>query len=227
MSKHFKLVFLVRFFGYLIFSVGVLGIVFVFGPLIQAEFNYRADKILGIQRTVSQVVTSQDTPQSGGESSFGEVKPKENAIIPVSTDYGIVIEKINANAKVVPNVNPASEREYTAALAQGVAEAAGSTKPGEKGNLYLFSHSTDAPWNIVRYNAIFYLLRELEPGDKVILFYKNKRYDYIVFDKTVTGPGDISYLTNRYDAPVLTLQTCDPPGTLFKRLIVRAKLAGS
>ncbi len=108
-----------------------------------------------------------------------------------------------------------------------MAEALGSTPPGQPGNLYLFSHSTDAPWNIIRYNAIFYLLRELEPGDRIIIFYQKKRYDYVVFDKTITKPDDVSFLINRYDVPVLTLQTCDPPGTLFNRLIVRAKLVNS
>ncbi len=138
-----------------------------------------------------------------------------------------MIEKINANARVIPNVNPANEREHVEALKYGVAEALGSTPPGQPGNLYLFSHSTDAPWNIVRFNAIFYLLRELEPGDRVIIFYKNKRYDYIVFDKAVVSPSDVAYLTNKYDFPVLTLQTCDPPGTLLNRLVVRARLVNS
>ncbi len=139
----------------------------------------------------------------------------------------IAVEKINANAKVVPNVNPGDEKQYVQALSEGVAEALGSTPPGVPGNLYLFSHSTDAPWNIIRFNAIFYLLKELEPGDKVIIFYQNRRYDYIVFDKTIAKPDDVSFLTNRYDAPVLTLQTCDPPGTLLNRLIIRAKLVSS
>ena len=138
-----------------------------------------------------------------------------------------MIEKINANAKIVAQVDPANEAAYTAALKEGIAEAAGSTEPGQPGNLFLFSHSTDAPWNIARYNAIFYLLRELQAGDRIIVFYKGRRFDYIVFDKTTTSPADISFLTNRYDKPVLTLQTCDPPGTVLNRLIVRAKLAGS
>ena len=108
-----------------------------------------------------------------------------------------------------------------------MAHARGTSLPGEKGNMYLFSHSTNAPWNIIRYNAIFYLLKELEPGDKVIIFYKKRRYDYVVFDKTIAKPDDVSFLTNRYDVPVLTLQTCDPPGTLLNRLIIRAKLVSS
>lgn len=189
------------------------------GPLLQAEVGYRIDKIRGVKRTVPNIVTS--------TVNFGNLSASADTIIPVSTEYGIVIEKINANAKVVAGVNPANEREYVQALQQGVAEALGSTPPGQAGNLYLFSHSTDAPWNIVRFNAIFYLLKELEVGDRVIIFYQNRRYDYIVFDKTITSPTDVSFLTNRYDSPVLTLQTCDPPGTLLNRLVVRARLISS
>lgn len=232
MTRRFKFIFFIRFLGYLVFFTGLLSFVFMLGPLVQAEFNYRKDKILGIKRTVPNIVTPSQSPApqaegSGELVSFSNVRASENSIIPVSTEYGIVIEKINANAKIIPNVNPGNEKEYTQALTRGVAEALGSTPPGQPGNLYLFSHSTDAPWNIVRYNAIFYLLRELEKGDKVIIFYRDRRYDYVVFDKTIARPDDVAYLTNRYDFPVLTLQTCDPPGTLLNRLIVRARLVNS
>ncbi len=215
-----------------------------FGPVLAVELNYRFDQITGKKHQVAQtVITSEgqsqvtgDTGTTGttsttgieGESQgFGAIESSENLIKPVSTDFGLVIEKINANAKIVAQVDPGIERDYIAALKEGIAEAKGSTKPGEPGNLFLFSHSTDAPWNIARYNAIFYLLRELEAGDRVIIYYEGRRFDYIVFDKAVTSPSDISYLTNRYDRPVLTLQTCDPPGTVLNRLIIRAKLAGS
>ncbi|MBI2599989.1 sortase [Candidatus Daviesbacteria bacterium] len=225
MSKRFKLILAVRFSGYLLFFIGLIAFFFMLGPLVQSEFKYRLDRVFGVKRTIATVTTS--TQDNGGPNNFDNVKSSDNQIVPVATDFGIVIEKINANAKIIPNVNPASESEYVGALTQGVAEALGSTPPGQPGNLYLFSHSTDAPWNIVRFNAIFYLLRELEAGDRVIIFYQNKRYDYIVFDKAIVSPTDVSYLTNRYNEPVLTLQTCDPPGTLLNRLIVRAKLVNS
>lgn len=195
------------------------------GPLITAEIGYRLDQARGIKRVVASSIETSKNIESSNQS-FADIQPQENVILPISTDYGIVIEKINANAKIIPNVNAAKESEYSKALSEGVAEALGSTKPGEAGNLYLFSHSTDAPWNIVRYNAIFFLLRELNLGDRVVIFYKNQRFDYIVFDKVIASPKDVSFLTNRYDVPVLTLQTCDPPGTLLNRLIVRARLAG-
>lgn len=231
MSKRFKIILFIRFLGYLVFFTGLISFIFMLGPVIQAEFNYRVDKTLGIKRTVAEIAPlgqqGEGSTVEEGPVSFSNVSASENTIVPVSTEYGIVIEKINANARVIADVNPANEKEYTQALTQGVAAALGSTLPGQPGNLYLFSHSTDAPWNIVRYNAIFYLLRELEPGDRVIIFYQNRRYDYIVFDKIIASPTDVSYLTNRYEDPVLTLQTCDPPGTLLNRLIVRAKLVNT
>lgn len=247
-SKRFKQIFLFRFFTYFSIITGVVMVLAQFGPVLAVELGYRYDQITGTKHQLAPVVITSEGQEEVGASpageigeiresgeigandqggGFGEISGGGELIKPVSTDYGLVIEKINANAKVVANVDPGVEKEYTAALKEGIAEAKGSTLPGEEGNLFLFSHSTDAPWNIIRYNAIFYLLRELEPGDRVIVFYKGRRFDYIVFDKTTTKPADITFLTNRYDRPVLTLQTCDPPGTVLNRLVVRAKLAGS
>ncbi len=231
-SKKFRKLLVLRFLTYFSILTGIAVISLELGPVIGAEFNYRKDQLFGIKYEIApKIVTStgEESPESqpAPQTGFGEVSTSENIIKPVSTDYGIVIEKINANAKIVPDVNTASEKAYVAALAQGVAEAQGSTKPGQNGNLFLFSHSTDSPWNIVRFNAIFYLLRELDPGDRIIVFYQGRRYNYIVFDKQIAKPDDLSFLTNRYDSPVLTLQTCDPPGTTLNRLIVRAKLQSS
>lgn len=237
-SKKFKTTFAIRFFAYFSILIGVLTLIAEFGPVASAEISYRWNNLLGVRHTLAEgpeapkIITSQgqqQLPEREAAQSLGGLSGlvTDKVIKPISTDYGLVIEKINANAKVVPDVNPADERQYMKALTEGVAEAKGSTKPGEIGNLYIFSHSTDAPWNIVRLNAIFYLLRELENGDRIVVFYKGRRYDYIVFDKAVVKGDDISYLINRYDMPVLTLQTCDPPGTILNRLVVRAKLAGT
>lgn len=236
MSKRYKTILIIRFFGYFLFFSGLIGVIFILEPLITVEAKYRIDRILGVKKIIATIPDVKKSPQPQQQpqatsspivESFANIKAQENEIVPVSTEFGIVIEKIDANAKIIANVNPANEKEYVAALKTGVAQALGSTPPGQIGNLYLFSHSTDAPWNIIRFNAIFFLLKELEQGDRVIIFYQNKRYDYIVFDKSIASPTDVSYLTNRYDVPVLTMQTCDPPGTLLNRLIVRAKLVNS
>lgn len=233
-SKKFKQVLFIRFLANLAVLTAILGLITEFGPVLSAEFNFRKDQFFNVTRTVANISPESEDKKSGTlannpKSGFGNILEKASAdkiITPVSTDYGIVIEKINANAKVIPEVDPGNEAQYTKALSQGVAAVKGSTEPGQKGNIYIFSHSVDAPWNIIRFNAIFYLLRELNPGDKVLLFYKERRFDYIVYDKQIANPKDLSFLANRYDQPVLTLQTCDPPGTLLNRLVIRAKLEG-
>lgn len=224
MITYYKIVFFIRFLGYFFLFTGLISLIILLGPFLLAESGYRKDQLFGIKRVVPKIITSDQKTSSPSATPPKVVKLSPLSIVPVSTDFGLIIEKINANAMVVANVNPASEREYSQALLQGVAHAAGTSFPGEKGNIYLFSHSTDAPWNIIRFNAVFYLLRELVPGDKIVTFYQNKRYDYIVYDKRIVGASDVSYLTNQYDQSVLTLQTCDPPGTLINRLVIRAKL---
>lgn len=227
---NFKKTLIIRSIAYFFIIIGSLAAVFEFGPFVLSESAYRFNRILGVRYKISSAETSVSpaTPAPSGKESFGEIlKTTEKLIRPVSTEYGIVIEKINANAKIIASVDSADQKAYTNALKKGVAEAKGSTKPGEEGNLFIFAHSAEAPWNVIRYNAVFYLLRELKSGDRVSIFYNDKRYEYEVFDKVIAEPKDVSFLINRYDKPVLTLQTCDPPGTLLKRLIVRAKLVGS
>lgn len=227
-ESKYRRVFFVRFTGYFLVMVGVLMTGLMLEPVIGEEARFNYNQFIGRKYTVPNIVTNTEAHPNGGQPStkLGDLKDIGGDIIaPVSTDYGIVIEKINANAKVVPDVDPGNESAYTEALKIGVAHAKGTVNPGQKGNIFLFSHSTDAPWNVVRYNAIFFLLNKLERGDRVVMFYQGKRFDYTVFDKVVAKPTDIQYLTNTYDQSILTLQTCDPPGTTINRLIVRAKLS--
>lgn len=226
----YRRIFIIRFLGYFLIFVGLGTIVLIAEPVFNDEFQYRVDKLLNNRHEIPRIITSageQEIPTTQSTSSLGNlVFNRVDNIAPVDTDFGIVIEKLNANARVISDVDPTNELEYVAALGKGVAHAKGTNYPGEKGNIYLFSHSIDAPWNVVRFNAVFYLLNKMESGDRIIMFYKGRRYDYIVYDKSIVPPEDTSYLTNVYDQSVLTLQTCDPPGTLSNRLIVRARLQG-
>src|SRR3989344_2770395 len=113
MTKHFKFVLLIRFIGYLTFIIGLIGFTAVLGPLAQAEVGYRFDQLFDIKHTVPNIVTSNsiDGQQQpvGGAGNFGAISASGEVITPESTEFGIVIEKINANAKVIANVNPANE----------------------------------------------------------------------------------------------------------------------
>jgi LPXTG-site transpeptidase (sortase) family protein len=144
-------------------------------------------------------------------------------IRPVDPQYSIVIPKINANAKVIPNVDTSDRVEYLNALQKGVAHAEGTANPGEGGHMFYFAHSTDNFWNVTLYNAVFYLLYKLERGDEVDIYYKGVRYKYIVTGYTIVNPNEVKYLTKKTRSDYVTLQTCWPLGTTWKRYLVFAK----
>lgn len=167
--------------------------------------------------------TLQKTPsgQKGGLATLLRGKPIE-ALIPEDPNYSIVIPKIGANARIIPNVDAGDEKIYLDALNHGVGHVMGTAFPGEGGHIFLFAHSTDYFWNVGTYNAVFYLLGKLEPGDEINIFFKGLRYRYKVLDQTIVDPSQVEYLTRKTNREFLTLQTCWPPGTTLKRLLVFA-----
>lgn len=217
------LIFSLRTVGNFLILASFLWLVYSFYPVVRAEVSYRIDKVRGVERVLTTSEVARSKPP---QESFGELlrKPHPLLIEPVSREFGIVIPKINANSLVVPNVDAGNYDEYSQRLLEGVAHAKGTVFPGEQGNSYLFAHSVLNPWEVPRYNAQFWLLDKLEKNDLVFAFYKGKQFDYKVVEKTVVEAGETSYLTASYDEPVLTLQTCTPPGTTWRRLIVVAKL---
>ncbi len=202
--------------------MGVAFLFILFWPFISLEMQYRWNQVFG----------KEETPSSG----FRELLNKKNPTLPPlkedpeDSNFGIVIEKLNINAPVLANVDSSNYKEYIAALKKGVAHASGTAFPGdetkENNNVFLFAHSSLNIWDAPRYNAVFVLLRELEKGDRITTFYQGRRYDYEVFDKKVVDPKDVKYLTDPSKKPILTLQTCDPPGVNIRRLIITAKLVG-
>ncbi len=179
--------------------VGIGLLVFIFYPIAREEVKYSAHQVLP---TI--------------------VKPAD--LTPPNKDFSIVIPKIEAVAPVIANVDTTDSKKYLPALKKGVAQAKGTALPGQTGNVYLFAHSTDAFYNVSYYNAVFYLIGKLQKGDEVDIFYKGNLIKYQVFDKKVVNPDSSQYFgTILPGEKTLTLQTCYPPGTTLKRLVVLAK----
>ncbi len=162
-----------------------------------------------------------------GSSSKGSLTKTINGktahiLIPEDPSFSVVIPKIGANARIIPNIDTSNEREYSEALKHGVAQAQGTAFPGEGGHIFLFAHSTDYWWNVSAYNAVFYLLGKLIVGDDVNIFYKGERFVYRVIETKIVDPSEVEYITRKTNQEFLTLQTCWPLGTTFKRLLVFA-----
>lgn len=138
-------------------------------------------------------------------------------------EFVLRIPRLEIEAKVEPSVDIANPQTYQEALELGVAHAKGTALPDEPGSVYIFGHSTDFPWNIKEYHAFFYRLKDVAVGDKISIAYHGESFEYQIQERKVVTADDLDYLLSKSGQNRLVLQTCWPPGTTWKRLIVLAK----
>ncbi len=226
---------ILRSIGNFLVLFAIFGVAATFGPALYYEVGFRIGELRGVRFQVAE--TSGAKGDTFGEIlkqansskttiSFGDILagPKEQILSPIDTEFNILITKIGANARIFPNVDPSKSQEFLPILQKGVAHARGTVFPGQKGSIYLFAHSTDNFWNVGRYNALFYLIKDLKLGDEVVIFFDDRRYNYIVSESKIVDSEDVSYITQAQGGVErLILQTCWPPGTTWKRLLVLAK----
>lgn len=211
----------IRIAGAGILAFSILAFAFSFGPIVSQEVSYDL-KTVGLNTDKAKIDAEENFGMQMAEANKILAVQKEAQSYGISSYFSIVIPKIDAASDIIANVDSSNEAEYKEALQKGVAHAKGTMFPSQGGTIFLFSHSTDSPVNVARYNAVFFLLRKLEKGDRIIIYFADKRYDYQVESKLITSPKDTSWLTDRGDGERLILQTCDPPGTNWNRLLVIA-----
>lgn len=213
---------ILRSIGNFLFLFAIFGVIATFGPAGYYEAKFRVMQARGITFEVNESLATEPKP----EATFADLLTgaKEQELTPIDTEFSIVIPKIGASAKVIANVDPSNKEIYLPALLEGVAHAQGSVFPGMAGNTYLFAHSANNFLDEARNNAIFYLLKDLEEGDEIVIFYQGKRYNYFVTGSRIAEADEVSLITNAAEGnEQLILQTCWPPGTTFKRLLVFAR----
>ncbi len=159
---------------------------------------------------------NRNTIDSGLES---QSPPEDREIIPEGER--LIIPKIEVDAPIVW-IESEDEEEIQSYLQNGVGHYPGTSFPGEVGNCVITGHSSNYWWDAGEYNYVFALLDNLVVGDQVIIYYKQKKYIYEVSEIKKVSPENIEVLEPTSE-PSLTLITCWPPGTNWRRLIVRAK----
>jgi len=130
------------------------------------------------------------------------------------------IESLNLEAPITWRVKNEPDT-VSAALQNGIIQMDGTALPGENGNVFITGHSSNYAWAKGSYNAIFALLNNLVVGDSVVLKYQDKYFVYSVREKKIVSADDISVM-DKTDKPILSLMTCWPVGTAYKRLIIIA-----
>ena len=204
--------------------LGLGALLFFVSPYLYLEGKYY----------LSQIVRKKEAEVSGfgkilksieEESGFAAIIRESDLMLlnPVDPEFSVVIPKISVNSAVFANIPVDDEDVWGPVLQKGVAHAKGSYFPDQEGTVYLFGHSTDYIWNVNRFNAVFYLLKEMEAGDRVAVFYKEDRYEYEVTENKIVKTDQLEEINRDFATSRLILQTCWPPGTTWKRLLVFAK----
>ncbi len=169
----------------------------------------------------SQIIFSQISylGQANKASSNVPVITGNNELI--SADSVLNIPKINVSAPIV-FVPTTEESQIQKALEGGVVHYGGTAEPGQKGNAVIVGHSSNDWWEPGNYKFVFVLLDKLIVGDTFSLNYKSTKYVYEVTEVKVVEPTELSVLAPTAD-PTITLITCTPPGTSWKRLVIKAR----
>lgn len=149
-------------------------------------------------------------------SSWYPTRPQKKVTAAVNM-YTLSIPKLNIkDAKVTVSGDD---------LGVSLVHYGGTPLPGQYGNAVVFGHSTLPQfYNPTNYKTIFSLVPTLENGDTVQVTYDGIEYVYKVYDKIVVEPTDLTPLEQKFDDSYMTLVTCVPPGTYWKRLNVKLRL---
>lgn len=227
----------IKLAGFTLISFGIVVIVYIFFPVISyyvylssafASSNYQTPvpdrfvlknetSISGLLKQGLSSLTYDYTDASNWfpESDLGfEKNPDSNKI----EYYTLSIPKLN-----IENANVSSvDTKLSEHLVQYFTT---SNNPTEKGTSVIFGHSTlPQLFSQDNYKTIFANLHTLKTGDEFSVNVENKEYTYRIFSIGIVSPDDPNIFSQSYDNSYITLVTCTPPGTVWKRLILRASL---
>ena len=162
-------------------------------------------------------------PNAAGGSTFNEAEIPEHlrplvqslASAPTPTPgpeqaIRIQIPAINVDYPIVQGDGPEQ-------LRMGVGQHIGSVNPGQVGNIILTGHDDI-------FGEVFRYLKDLKPGDLVIVFTNQKSYTYVVMSEPeIVEPTRVEVMGPSSE-PIVTLISCYPYRIDNKRIIVRAYL---
>lgn len=222
----------VRLFGITLFSVGILGALYTFFPALswqlyfahaysQEDLSTPIPKTTVVQpSTIAAFISNSQNAITGvdytnAQNWFPSVKLSGGTTS--ISGYRISIPTLGITSAEV------SADNYD--LSQHLINYPGTPTPPDNGNAVIFGHSSlPQLFNQKDYKTIFATLYKMKIGDTIIIHGDGISYTYTVFTIMVTDPTDTSIFEQNYDTSYLTLVTCTPPGTTWKRLIVKGRL---
>lgn len=220
-----------RVFGLVLTIFGISVVGYIFFPLLVWQITlapvFASQGVNSpIPKTTIVSATTIKSLLASSVSSFGTNYLNANSWFPnlqiqqghysVST-YTISIPSIN-----VKNANVSTSDTD---LAKHMIHLGGSALPPDKGTAVVFGHSTlPQLFDPTNYKTILANAYKIKVGDTILVTVDNITYTYKIFSLLVVNPDDTSVLIQHFDDSYFTLITCTPPGTVWQRLIIQAKL---
>lgn len=223
--------FFVRIFGFLLFVVGISTVVYIFSPLLIWQFTlapaFASTDITApiprrtlltpnvIKSLVASSLQSVSVDYTDASNWFPSYTLHQGtARLPY---YFLTIPRLNITNAYVSTVDTN--------LAEHLVSLSGTAVPPDKGTAVIFGHSTlPQLYDPKNYKTIFANAYKMQVGDTFQITANSVVYTYTIFSISVVSPDDTSVLTQSYDDSYVTLITCTPPGTIWQRLIIRARL---
>jgi len=220
---------LFRMGGLFMVILGACGMLYIAFPLLSWQFYFSAFASEGVISPVPD--SSHDTDMyslltaSTSQLSGVDYTHAENWYPTIDKDalparvptYAISIPKINVLDAVVST----EDTDLTRHMVQYNSKAT----PPEKGNAIVFGHSTlPQLYNPKDYKTILAKAYMLKKGDSIITTVRGVTYLYKIEGIRIVSAEDTSIFAQKKDDSYLTLVTCTPPGTIWKRLVLTARL---
>lgn len=179
--------------------------------------KYLVGKSNNVRSLIDQGISRLQFDYKDARNWYPQVHAAEETVAPVAAvdSYLLSIPKLGIN-----NANVA-RNNYN--LSETLVHYYGPSNPLERGTSVIFGHSTLPQWfDPTNYEAIFATLHTIAVGDEFIITVDGKQYTYEIFATEITTSEDVNIFSQSYDNSYITLVTCTPPGTIWKRLIIRA-----
>jgi len=187
-------------------------------------FNYQA--VLGF---VSDILKSDSVAQNNSiiqtnldvkrEETKKEEFKKNFEKIEIEKNF-IEIPRLGISA---PLILVEKENEVQKALDRGVVLFPNSALPGKEGQTIILGHSAPLGWPKIKYDWIFSDLGQLSKGDEIFVYFKNKKFTYLVKNKFFLDRGEELPQDLTSSKNMIVLISCWPPGKDFKRIAVLAE----
>ncbi|MCF7812312.1 sortase [Candidatus Gracilibacteria bacterium] len=160
-------------------------------------------------------------PRNQAQKMFSamDVYPSDNRLYIPSIDKNVPLVQVPTHRNWQQ-----LEKNIQNGLRDGVVVHPVSRAPGNFGNFFVTGHSSYYTWDSGRFKDVFALLHEVEPGEKVEVYWEGRRYIYQLQEKKVVLPSQTDVLQQPNNKSILTLMTCTPVGTNKKRLILVGEL---